>query len=99
MVHRAHPGTFRAVSQLFVDAGIVFRATAGLGRALPAGSICRADPGLRKWNYIVLGLVSLLLVPLALNRLDTFSSNLKLWDDAGKLVGGRTGGFGIGSVF
>ena len=70
-----------------------------VGRALPAGSSCRAEPGLRKWNYIVLGLVSLLLVPLTLNRLDTFSSNLKLWDDAEKLVRGRTGVFGIERVY
>ena len=47
----------------------------------------------------MLGLVSLLLVPLTLNRLDTFSSNLKLWDDAEKLVRGRTGVFGIERVY
>ena len=52
-----------------------------------------------KRAYIVPGLVSLLLVPLALNRLDTFSSNIKLWDDAEKLVRGRAGVFGIERVY
>jgi hypothetical protein len=52
-----------------------------------------------KRTFIVLGLVSLLLVPLTLNRLDTFSSNIKLWDDAEKLVRGRTGVFGIERVY
>jgi tetratricopeptide (TPR) repeat protein len=36
--------------------------------------------------HLVLVLVSVLLVPLALNRVDTFSSVLKLWDDVVKLV-------------
>jgi len=49
--------------------------------------------------YIVLGLASLLLVPLTLNRLDTFSSNIKLWDDAEKLVRDRNGVFGIERVY
>lgn len=52
-----------------------------------------------KRTFIVLGLASLLLVPLTLNRLDTFSSNIKLWDDAEKLVRGRTGVFGIERVY
>ena len=49
--------------------------------------------------YVVLGLISVLLVPLTLNRLDSFSSNLKLWDDAEKLVRGRTGVFGVERVY
>jgi tetratricopeptide (TPR) repeat protein len=81
------PGLFAALPLVFA------------GRALPAESSCRAESGLRKWNYIVLGLVSLLLVPLTLNRLDTFSSNIKLWDDAEKLVRGRAGVFGIERVY
>jgi len=40
-----------------------------------------------------------LLVPLTLNRLDTFSSALKLWDDAEKLVRGKTGVFGIERIY
>jgi len=39
-----------------------------------------------KKTYLMLGFVCLLLVPLTLNRLDTFSSAIKLWDDAEKLV-------------
>jgi len=49
--------------------------------------------------YVMLGLASMLLVPLTLNRLESFSSNLKLWDDAEKLVRGRTGVFGIERVY
>jgi hypothetical protein len=49
--------------------------------------------------YSVLGLVCVLLVPLTLNRLDTFSSTLKLWDDAEKLVQGKTGMFGIERIY
>jgi protein O-mannosyl-transferase len=49
--------------------------------------------------YIMLGLASVLLVPLTLNRLDTFSSALKLWDDAEKLVRGKTGLFGIERIY
>ena len=89
------PGLFAALPVLSLSKWpLVF-----VGRALPAESSCRAEPDLRKWNYIVLGLVSLLLVPLTLNRLDTFSSNIKLWDDAEKLVRGRTGVFGIERVY
>jgi tetratricopeptide (TPR) repeat protein len=40
-----------------------------------------------------------LLVPLTLNRLDTFSSALKLWDDAEKLVRGKTGVSGIERIY
>jgi protein O-mannosyl-transferase len=49
--------------------------------------------------YLMLGLVCVLLVPLSLNRLETFSSVLKLWDDAEKLVRGRTGVFGIERIY
>jgi tetratricopeptide (TPR) repeat protein len=36
--------------------------------------------------FLVLGLIAMSLVPLSLNRLNTFSSALLLWDDAEKLV-------------
>jgi len=39
-----------------------------------------------KKTYLALGLVCVLLVPLTLNRIDTFSSALKLWDDVVKLI-------------
>jgi len=39
-----------------------------------------------KKALLVLGLVCVLLVPLTLNRIDTFSSALKLWDDVVKLI-------------
>ncbi|MFZ2540856.1 MAG: tetratricopeptide repeat protein, partial [Gallionella sp.] len=41
----------------------------------------------------------LLLVPLTLNRLDTFSTPLKLWDDAEKLVRGKSGVVGVERVY
>ncbi|MGC2164862.1 MAG: tetratricopeptide repeat protein, partial [Gallionella sp.] len=47
-----------------------------------------------KRSYALLGSVGVLLVPLTLNRLDSFSSNLKLWSDAEKLIRGRSGVFG-----
>jgi tetratricopeptide (TPR) repeat protein len=52
-----------------------------------------------KKAYIVLGLASLLLVPLTLNRLDTFSSALKLWDDAERLVRDKSGVPGIERIY
>lgn len=47
----------------------------------------------------MLGLVSVLLVPLTLNRLDTFSSAIKLWDDAEKLVRDKAGVSGIERIY
>jgi len=52
-----------------------------------------------KKTYLALGLVCVLLVPLTLNRIDTFSSALKLWDDAEKLVRGKTGMSGIERIY
>lgn len=40
----------------------------------------------RKLALIVLGLIGIMLVPVALDRLNTFSHPLLLWDDAAKLV-------------
>jgi tetratricopeptide (TPR) repeat protein len=52
-----------------------------------------------KKAYLVLGLAGVLLVPLTLNRIDTFSSALKLWDDAEKLVRGKTGISGVERIY
>jgi hypothetical protein len=49
--------------------------------------------------YSVLGLVCVLLVPLTLNRLDTFSNELKLWDDAEKLVRGKANLPGVERIY
>jgi len=49
--------------------------------------------------HMVLGLVCVLLIPLTLNRLDTFSSALKLWDDAEKLVRDKSGVVGIERIY
>ena len=43
-----------------------------------------------KRMFILLGVVAVLLIPLTLNRLDTFSSTLKLWDDVEKLIRDKT---------
>jgi hypothetical protein len=67
----------------------------GLFAALPV-VLGRVSP--RK-AYVALGLVCVLLVPLTLNRLDTFSSKLKLWDDAEKLVRGKSGVFGAERIY
>jgi tetratricopeptide (TPR) repeat protein len=39
-----------------------------------------------KKALLLLGVISLLLIPLTLNRLNTFSTTLRLWEDAEKLV-------------
>lgn len=54
----------------------------GLLAALPV--ICSGLPP--KKTFVFLGLLAALLVPLSLNRLNTFSSALLLWNDAEKLV-------------
>jgi protein O-mannosyl-transferase len=53
--------------------------------ALPAIS-AKLKP---KQVFLLLGMISTLLIPLSLNRIDTFSSGLRLWDDAEKLVRGK----------
>jgi hypothetical protein len=58
----------------------------GLFAALPAVFGWLAP----KKAYLVLGLAGVLLVPLTLNRIDTFSSALKLWDDVEKLIRGKS---------
>jgi protein O-mannosyl-transferase len=52
-----------------------------------------------KKTFIFLGVVSLLLIPLTLNRLHTFSTNLLLWDDAEKLVRNKQRVFGAERIY
>lgn len=46
-----------------------------------------------------MGAVSLLLIPLTLNRLHTFSATLLLWDDAEKLVRNRPYVYGAERIY
>jgi protein O-mannosyl-transferase len=52
-----------------------------------------------KKAFILLGVVSLLLIPLTLNRLNTFSSSLLLWDDAEKLVRNKPYAYGVERIY
>ena len=52
-----------------------------------------------KRAFILLGAVCLLLVPLTLNRLNTFSSPFLLWDDAEKLVRDKPGAYGVERIY
>jgi len=49
--------------------------------------------------FIALGIVGLLLIPLTLNRLNTFSSTLLLWDDAEKLVRDKPDAYGVERIY
>jgi len=49
--------------------------------------------------FVLLSLVCLLLIPLTLNRLHTFSSTLLLWDDAEKLVRNQPKVFGAERIY
>ena len=49
--------------------------------------------------FILLGATSLLLIPLALNRLHTFSATLLLWSDAEKLVRNRPYVYGAERIY
>ncbi|MDX8386397.1 MAG: tetratricopeptide repeat protein, partial [Gallionella sp.] len=49
--------------------------------------------------FILLGVLCLVLVPLTLNRVNTFSSALSLWDDAVKLVRDRKNVIGAERVY
>jgi hypothetical protein len=49
--------------------------------------------------FILLGAFCLLLVPLTLNRMNTFSSPFLLWDDAEKLVRNKPGAYGIERIY
>jgi tetratricopeptide (TPR) repeat protein len=52
-----------------------------------------------KKAFILLGVVSLLLIPLTLNRLHTFSAIFLLWDDAEKLVRSRPYAYGAERIY
>jgi hypothetical protein len=52
-----------------------------------------------KKAFILLGIVGLLLIPLSVNRLNTFSSTLLLWDDAEKLVRDKPGAYGVERIY
>lgn len=49
--------------------------------------------------FILLSIVCLLLIPLTLNRIHTFSSTLLLWDDAEKLVRNKPNVFGVERIY
>lgn len=49
--------------------------------------------------FILLGAICLLLIPLTLNRLHTFSTTLSLWDDAEKLVRDKPEAYGIERIY
>jgi len=52
-----------------------------------------------KKTFFVLGTCCLLLVPLSLNRMNTFSSPFLLWDDAEKLVRDKHGAYGVERIY
>jgi tetratricopeptide (TPR) repeat protein len=49
--------------------------------------------------FILLGTISVLLIPLTLNRLHSFSSSLLLWDDAEKLVRNNPDAYGVERIY
>jgi protein O-mannosyl-transferase len=59
----------------------------------------KACPELSRRGFILLGVVCLLLIPLTLNRLNTFSASLLLWDDAEKLVRNKPNVFGVDRIY
>ena len=67
----------------------------GLFAALPVVSGWMAP----KKTFILLGVLSLLLIPLTLNRLNIFSSSLLLWDDAEKLVQDKPYAYGVERIY
>jgi hypothetical protein len=52
-----------------------------------------------KKAFIILSVVCVLLIPLTLNRLNTFSSTLLLWDDAEMLVRDKPGAYGVERIY
>jgi protein O-mannosyl-transferase len=52
-----------------------------------------------KRMFILLGAVAILLIPLTLNRLNTFSNPLSLWDDAEKLVRDKPDAYGVERIY
>ena len=49
--------------------------------------------------FMLFGTISVLLIPLTLNRLHTFSSSLLLWDDAEKLVRNNPYAYGVERIY
>jgi len=58
-----------------------------------------ADYELSRRGFVLLSAIGLLLIPLTLNRLQTFSSTLLLWNDAEKLVRDKRNAFGIERIY
>ena len=52
-----------------------------------------------KKAFIALGAIGVLLIPLTLNRLNTFSAPLLLWDDAEKLVRDQPYAYGVERIY
>ena len=79
----------------------------GLFAALPVtvgyrrkgGSVITAEWFASKRTLIFLGVACLSLIPLTLNRLNTFSTPLLLWDDAEKLVRNKQGVLGAERIY
>jgi protein O-mannosyl-transferase len=67
----------------------------GIFAALPA--LFAALP--TRKAFLLLGAFCLLLVPLSLNRMNTFSSAFLLWDDAEKLVLDKPGAYGVERIY
>ena len=66
--------------------------------------LCLALPALLGWldpkkAWLLLIAICLALVPLSLNRLQSFSSPLALWDDAEKLVRDKPNVFGVERIY
>jgi hypothetical protein len=67
----------------------------GLFAALPVVSGWLAP----KRIFILLGIISLVFIPLTLNRINSFSTTLKLWDDAEKLVHDQPDAYGVERIY
>ena len=52
-----------------------------------------------KRAFLLLSAVCLLLIPITLNRLNTFSSHLLLWDDAEQLVRNNPNAYGVERIY
>jgi len=52
-----------------------------------------------KKTYVLLATLCVLLLPLTLNRMNTFSSTFLLWDDAEKLVRNKNGVYGVERIY
>ena len=70
-----------------------------LGCRREGGSVISAEWFANRRTLIFLGVACLSLIPLTLNRLNTFSTPLLLWDDAEKLVRGKQGVLGAERIY